>query len=355
MLLIARVLLVGLAPAATFAACEVAGWLADVPLLRDTRGYQGAQRMERCHSAADAVGNCTAGRLRRRGDPYTIAVLGGSSVFGYPAGTPSFVPRLRNRLEAVAPGRFHVVNFGLYCKDTLYVRACAEGLLGPDLDLLVVYAGHNDFANWMGAWPRVTMFAEENPWVFRVRDGLAGTRAYSLTVSLLRKPAALFGEYSRPPLDVFESTSRTILDAYAANLEAVLDDAAAADIPVLLVTLVSNLYEHPYREDVWDTALAPVQQPDPVADWRAPFAAGVSAHRAGRGRRPRQPHLEEMHRSERGCAARSLAEEQGGRARALRGSRHQSRAKPRGESPRLGAAFQDLHDRRRGRSGPRGS
>ncbi len=278
----ARLLLVIAAPGLTLAACEVAGWLADTPLLRDRPDYQSAAQMDRCHSARGAASACTPDKLHRGVGRTTIAVLGGSSVHGYPIGVPSFVDRTQRELARRAPGVFRVVNLGLYCKDTLYVRACADGVAGTDLDLLVIYAGHNDFANWMGRFPRVTMFVERNAWVLDVRDWLAGTHSYSLLVSLLPQPGGSEHDYSFPPDAVFRSAFRTILDAYAENIGAVLDRAEEHGVPVLLVTLVSNLYDYPYVESDWDTGLALSRNQGHPDAWRAAFAAGVAAHRAER-------------------------------------------------------------------------
>lgn len=286
----ARAALLVASPLLTLAGCEGVAWVAGIEPRIDHPGYQATARMARCHSVAIAEKHCAPERLSSAPGDFRVAFVGGSSVEGYPLGVPSFPSRMRARLERRWPGRFRVINLGLHCKDTLYVRACANRILSgsgseadadAQLDLLVLYTGHNDFANWMGRYPRVPMFVEQNPWVLDLRDQLARTRTYSAAAALLRSFKVRPGHYERPPDAEFDASSRTILAAYLDHLRDILDRAADAGVPVLLVTLVSNIYEHPYVESEWDAGLADESQKT-WGQWRLAFARGVAAHRAGR-------------------------------------------------------------------------
>jgi len=221
--------------AGTVAALELtAAALGAVPL-RDNQGYASRAEQARCRFVYDAERACS---IAPQGDAALIVTLGGSSAAGFGVGPErAFAGVLQRLLDASAgPGRHRVVNLGSHCKDSIYVRRCAEVALRAHPRVLVVYAGHNDFANFGELQPRTAIFREHHPWTHRLEWNVF---ARSRFVTLVAGP--LVAATRAPAPDVEE----VILAEYRRNLTAVIDAATAAGTTVVLVTVVSNVAEFP--------------------------------------------------------------------------------------------------------------
>ncbi len=280
-----RALLVLLAPLVVWGLLEVTARLAGVEPLAEQRAYRGLAKHRACQFGwRDAERLCAAGDLAHPGRELVVT-LGGSSVFGYPAERAVPLARPLGRLlEKAAPGRWRAANRGFPCKDTIFVRDCARQALAAGPRVLVIYSGHNDFANW---WPRNTrrrIWLEENAWIYRVEEALATTRAFSLLAgavgySLGEAP----GAKTSPPAGEAAAARELVLAQFEADLSDVILRAGERGAEVLLVTVVSNLHEFPVRRDRWDDGVAALVRRRPeLALWGESFERGIALHRAGR-------------------------------------------------------------------------
>jgi hypothetical protein len=285
----ARNLLAGLAlavaaPLVLFVACEALLRGVGVTALADDPDQQAWLNFRRCQFGWGAARpHCDPAALRsgRRG----VLALGGSSVTGFPLGkTVPFPSALQQILDARAPGTYQVFNRGHFCKDTIFVRDCALAALDAPLEVVVVYAGHNDTANWGFANPRLRIFLEENAWLLDLDERLAHSRVYSWLVDLARGGRTpLQAARIAPSPEQAERARAVILAKTRENLEALIERAGEAGVRVLLVTLVSNLHEFPVQRENWDEGPRLVAAGDPnLAVWRDAFEAGVALHREGR-------------------------------------------------------------------------
>lgn len=208
-------------------------------------------------------------------------VLGGNSVQGYPASLTPLPTYLAHLLEQHRPGAFQVHNLGRACRDSTYVRKCAERVGEPG-DLFVIYAGHNDFMNYRVSNPRLRMASVEYPGLFAWESWLARSHLYSAlftaSIDVVEKVEPK-GERERLSEAEWQQAQRLTLDHYAENLERLIGGAQAREIDVLLATVLSNVSEFPHRRDAWSARLA---RPGERTAWDAEYERGIQLRRAGR-------------------------------------------------------------------------
>ena len=270
-------LLAVLSPLACLAVVECGALVAGVEPVADDPDHRRLALRRECRVSRAPVATVCApepSATRRT----RVVALGGSSVEGYPIGeTVPFPSQLQARLDAAHPRRFEVVNAGLACKDSIFVRECAARALEATPDYLVVYAGHNDFANWGYANPRLQIFLAENAWLYDLQETLLESRA----VSLLRRAWQSL-DPPGPPRDAAgrsdaqrEAARRVVVDHFTANLTEVIERAEATGTEVILVTVVSNLHEYPVRRGRWRRWLEQTRADESPLPWATSFAAGV--------------------------------------------------------------------------------
>jgi lysophospholipase L1-like esterase len=241
---------------------EGAAYLANVTPRSEDKVYLESARMRRCqfkfHQALKVCAPTQVTTTR----PHLVVVLGGSSVQGWPPGkTLPFPNQLQTLLDAAHPGQYTVVNLGLMCKDSIYVRQCAETVVGAHPDVLIVYSGENSFANWGFADPGRAIFLEENAWIYDLERLLSHSRAYSLLARKLERPVPSAASVDATlPDERFERSRQIILAKYRDDVSRVIEVAVRQGIEVILVTQVSNLYEYPIGQSAWD---APRAEPTP--------------------------------------------------------------------------------------------
>jgi hypothetical protein len=265
----------------------VSGALGMRPLAEEPAfGMRGAALA--CRFDPSHIDFCDAERVRAQRDPKRklILVLGGSSVVGYPERGRNNIPQFaRMRLESLLPGTFEVVKLAQPCKDSIYIRRCALRALGADPAALVIYEAHNDFSGHTGPHPRLSFWMAEHGYaLFRLEQLLGRTRFWTLLstrgsgrASIDRDPAGQLD----PEASV--RAQREVRGNVLANFAQVIEAAAAKNIPVVIVTLVSNLDEFPERRERWDAVLAEADAPGRNGSaWLASYADGIRAFRGGR-------------------------------------------------------------------------
>jgi len=192
-----------------------------------------------------------------------------------------FPERMRRLLDEAQPGRYRIFNFGLYCKDSIFVAACAERL-APAADVLVVYMGHNDVANFMGAQPRMTMWIERNRWLLDLERWLAGTRTYSLLYALRTEGGVPAAAWRPMPAAAFDVAKQEVVDGFRERLQAIVAATARSGTRLVLVTVVSNLHESPFERADWNVRLETAALLPDWQRWRDHFGRGVALYREDR-------------------------------------------------------------------------
>ncbi len=192
--------------------------------------------------------------IEKKPDAFRIFVLGESSGAGYPfAPIGSFSRWLRTRLEIVYPScTIEVVNLSMTAINSYTLRDLFAGVLEQRPDLVLIYAGHNEYYGAFGVGSSESAGAHR--WLVRLSLYLERFRSYQL----IRNALATVGEKISGPARAQDGTlmSRMALDQaiplgsdtfhrglrqYEENVRDILDQAGKQGVPVVLGTLVNNL------------------------------------------------------------------------------------------------------------------
>jgi lysophospholipase L1-like esterase len=192
--------------------------------------------------------------------PGTIRIfaLGASSTLGYPyMVNGSFPSMLRDRLRERMPGRtVEMVNLGVTAVTSHTVLDFAVRSLDEDPDLIIVYAGHNEYYGALGVGS--SQFVGSARWIVRTYLALHASRLFLLLKAAITDMARSVGEQPanrtgtlmelmarETAIPLGSSTYARGLETYRANIDALLEEAADRKVPVILTTVVSNLKDLP--------------------------------------------------------------------------------------------------------------
>lgn len=184
-----------------------------------------------------------------------IFALGASTLVGFPNPPETAFPHFLERMLAdTYPGtRFEIVNCGITAINTFCLLDFAEEILAYQPDLLLIYAGHNEFVGPYGATTPFVYFGE-NRTLIRTLMNLQSTRLYGVLRDIVRRfgpepPQGRFGLHLvTREVDILDDAHRITGENYQRNLETIIQAATDRGVSVILSTLVSNLKDfHPLR------------------------------------------------------------------------------------------------------------
>lgn len=188
---------------------------------------------------------------------FRIFVLGGSSAAGYPY-TPlgSFSRYLQKRLELIYPESIiEVVNLSLTAVNSYTIRDFMPGVLKQQPDLILIYAGHNEYYGALGAGSLESLGS--NRTVVNTILFLNNFRTIQLLRNLIQKTASVFleDESGQGTLMSRIAKERTIpfesekyfegIIQFEMNMRDVAELAKEANVPLVLGTVASNLKDQP--------------------------------------------------------------------------------------------------------------
>jgi len=199
---------------------------------------------------------------------FRIFVLGGSSAAGYPyLHNGSFSAVLSIMLKEMYPSRrFEVVNLAMPAVNSYTVRDFALELPRYKPDLVIVYAGHNEFYGALGVGSSETLGKWRGLINFFLRINRFKTvQLISKFIGALKKGVAgIFGRERRPSGTLMERMVRKKYIPYnsadfqgasrifSENIEDVLSLMKKRHIPVMLSTLVSNVRDQKPFVDAYE-------------------------------------------------------------------------------------------------------
>ncbi len=176
-----------------------------------------------------------------------IFVLGGSAAQGDPDPSFSISRFLQCYLESTQPGRkLEVYNAAMTAVDSSVVARAAEDLVRLDPDLMIVYAGNNEFIGPSGLAAK-SGFSRG---LLQLKRSMMSYRPAQLLAGISWKRRAERGElsdwegmetFTGLEIDPTDPTVDHIHRQFRSNLEKIVSAAGRRKIPVLLSTLAVNL------------------------------------------------------------------------------------------------------------------
>lgn len=219
---------------------------------------QAARRFFPHQYARSAPGQDRFARVKPAGT-FRVFALGASTLLGFPNPAQTSFPNfLQLMLEDAYPGRtVEVVNCGITAINSYVLLDFAEEIAAHDPDLVLIYAGHNEFIGPYGAATPFVRLGSNRSFI-RLQMLLQRTRIYYLLGEVVHQLGQwLRDDAVRPSFGLhlvqreiyWHSAAHRQTEAnYRQNLEQILATMRARNIPVALCTLVSNLTGfHPLR------------------------------------------------------------------------------------------------------------
>jgi tetratricopeptide (TPR) repeat protein len=185
---------------------------------------------------------------------FRIFVLGESSGAGYPfLPTGSFSRYLQQRLSLVYPdSKIEVINCSMTAINTYAMRDLFPGILREKPDLVLIYAGHNEYYGALGAGS-MESFGNSRSFVNFV-IGLESFKTFQLMRNVVTGIAGLIaGNRQRPSgtlmarmaQDQYIGLNSDVygkgVKQFEGNMRDILEMASGKNVPVILGTLACNL------------------------------------------------------------------------------------------------------------------
>jgi len=194
----------------------------------------------------------------KKSNAFRVFVLGGSSAAGYPfSPLGSFSRYIRDRLTILYPSsKIEVVNISMTAINSYTIRDLFPGVLEQKPDLVLIYAGHNEYYGALGVG------SMESLGTSREMVNLLLYLNRFKTVELLRNTIQwmmkLFSGNDERPNETLMSrmakdqyisfgtdTYNDGISQFEGNMRDVLDMAKDKNVPVILATLASNIKDQP--------------------------------------------------------------------------------------------------------------
>jgi len=190
----------------------------------------------------------------KKSNAFRVFVLGGSSAAGYPLSPlGSFSRYIRDRLTLLYPSsKIEVVNISMTAVNSYTVRDLFPGVLEQKPDLILIYAGHNEYYGALGVgsmeslgisrkmvnlllylnrFKTIELLRNTIQWVMKLFSG-NNERQSGTLMSRMAKD-----QYIGFDTEIFYDG----ISQFEGNIQDVLDIAKEKNVPVILSTLVTNL------------------------------------------------------------------------------------------------------------------
>lgn len=218
----------------------------------------------------------------KKDNAFRVFVLGGSSAAGWPyVPNASFSRHLKRRLELLYPeNTIEVINCGISAINSYTLRDFIPGIIEQEPDLILVYAGHNEYYGALGAGSSVFLgnsrfIVNTFIWLHKFKTTLFLRDAVDWIYSLLYTKenaieqksdgtlmSQMIGE-SLIPLD--SDVYWNGINQFEGNLRDIMKMFADENIQVIIGTLTMNLLDqkpfvsvdtgnHPSAEGVYEDA-----------------------------------------------------------------------------------------------------
>ena len=185
---------------------------------------------------------------------FRVFVQGASTAVGFPFYKNGSFPRiLKHRLSKTFPDKnIEVINTGMTAVNSYTLWDLTDKIIEQEPDLVIIYAGHNEYYGALGAGSSV--FMGNHPFLVRTYLKLKYLRvfqllenAYSEIIKSNAKEGYQVGETTLMEVMAREQqipykseVYQAGIDQFRSNFQKIISKYQAHDVPVILSTLVSN-------------------------------------------------------------------------------------------------------------------
>ena len=181
--------------------------------------------------------------------------MGGSSAAGFPyMPMGSFSRYIRKRLELSYPNiPIEVVNVSLSAVNTYTVLDLLPGVLEQKPDLILIYAGHNEYYGALGvgsmeslgtsrSFVKLVLYLNKYKTVQLIRNSITGLLSLFNTKNNEDPSGTLMSNMAKDQYITFDSDKYNLgLEQFEANMKEILELIKKSNVPVIIGKLVSNL------------------------------------------------------------------------------------------------------------------
>ena len=195
--------------------------------------------------------------INKRENAFRVFVMGGSSAQGFPfSPNGTFSRYIRDRLELLYPNNhIEVINVAITATNSYTIRDLLPGVLDQKPDLIIFYAGHNEYYGAFGVGSNENIGSSRSIvnfviWLNKfksvqlVRNGINSTMNMfsSDTDKEAQRGGTLMARIVKEQsIPVNSELFNSGLEQFEGNFEEILDMTQSAGVPVIIGTLVSNL------------------------------------------------------------------------------------------------------------------
>lgn len=218
----------------------------------------------------------------KKDDAFRVFLLGGSSAAGWPyAPNASFSRQLKRRLELLYPDNtIEVINCGISAINSYTIRDFVPGIIEQKPDLVLIYAGHNEYYGALGAGSAVFLANSRflvNTFIWlqdfkttqMLQDFISwfyGLFAGDVKTIEQKSDGTLMSQMIGESIIAFDSdVYRNGIEQFRGNLNDILKTFSDKNIPVILGTVTMNLLDqkpfvsvetenHPSAEIIYNDA-----------------------------------------------------------------------------------------------------
>jgi tetratricopeptide (TPR) repeat protein len=193
----------------------------------------------------------------KRENAFRVFVMGGSSAQGFPfSPNGTFSRYIRDRLDLIYPDKYiEVINLGITATNSYTIRDLIPGVLEQKPDLILIYAGHNEYYGAFGVGSTENIgnsreFVNFLIWLNKFKSVEMLRSGMNVVISLFTSDAdkdtsrggTLMARIVKEQLIPFNSELFTVgLNQFEGNFEDILQMTQEADVPVVIGTVVSSL------------------------------------------------------------------------------------------------------------------
>ena len=208
----------------------------------------------------------------KKENSYRVFVMGGSSAAGFPySPNGAFSRYIRKRLELLYPDKqIEVVNIAMSAINSYALRDMLPGVLEKQPDLIIIYAGHNEYYGALGVGSVETLgdtrfLVNTVIWLNRfktfelLRDVVKSVSGWFS--SPVKSDGTLMARMSQRQLIPYNSEKYFAgLNQFEGNLHDILEMARDENVPVILGKLVSNLKDQKPFESIANDKFPPADE-----------------------------------------------------------------------------------------------